>query len=374
MSLRNQFLAQSLHSRSTLSVLAISTLAIFWSSVSSITSDPVLAQEGDPNTALADVTPDNAANDEEDAETGPLQYVAPKSIEMLIGLKVTAGDGNMRSTLATTVFPVDWPEQQVEIVESRIPNYFRQDLRELPGGNKQLILFANAIPARSVVEATVLVRIQKSHIVGPQDTSELVVPKRLPRDVSIYLKDSPYIDATNAQVRNIVRDIDKQEPANDWARIEMMYDWVRENIAYERGELKSVNDAIRDKTGDCEEMTSTFVALCRAGRIPARCVWIPNHCYPEFYMEDAEARALGFRAKSPELAILVRCRNTCRSCKKVIVSRCQRSPNCSATWPTICRPKRLLGGPILKLSSFDNSSETLPTCEALTWKVPRIPS
>lgn len=294
MSLRNQFLAQSLHSRSTLSVLAISTLAIFWSSVSSITSDPVLAQEGDPNTALADVTPDNAANDEEDAETGPLQYVAPKSIEMLIGLKVTAGDGNMRSTLATTVFPVDWPEQQVEIVESRIPNYFRQDLRELPGGNKQLILFANAIPARSVVEATVLVRIQKSHIVGPQDTSELVVPKRLPRDVSIYLKDSPYIDATNAQVRNIVRDIDKQEPANDWARIEMMYDWVRENIAYERGELKSVNDAIRDKTGDCEEMTSTFVALCRAGRIPARCVWIPNHCYPEFYMEDAEGKGTWF--------------------------------------------------------------------------------
>ena len=28
--------------------------------------------------------------------------------------------------------------------------------------------------------------------------------------------------------------------------------------------------------------------LCvgRAARVPARCVWIPNHCYPEFYMED----------------------------------------------------------------------------------------
>ena len=74
----------------------------------------------------------------------------------------------------------------------------------------------------------------------------------------------------------------------------MLYDWVRDNIAYERGELKTVREALRDRTGDCEEMTSTFVALCRAARVPARCVWIPNHCYPEFYMEDENGNGCWF--------------------------------------------------------------------------------
>ena len=40
--------------------------------------------------------------------------------------------------------------------------------------------------------------------------------------------------------------------------------------------------------GDCEELTSLFVAMCRANGIPARSVWIPGHCYPEFYLEDDE--------------------------------------------------------------------------------------
>ena len=29
------------------------------------------------------------------------------------------------------------------------------------------------------------------------------------------------------------------------------------------------------------------MAICRNLNIPARVVWIPDHCYPEFYLEDA---------------------------------------------------------------------------------------
>ena len=46
--------------------------------------------------------------------------------------------------------------------------------------------------------------------------------------------------------------------------------------------------------GDCEEMTSLFVALCRNARVPARMVWIPDHCYPEFYLEDADGEGFWF--------------------------------------------------------------------------------
>jgi hypothetical protein len=41
-------------------------------------------------------------------------------------------------------------------------------------------------------------------------------------------------------------------------------------------------------------MTSLFVALCRNARIPARMVWIPDHCYPEFYLEDGEGKGHWF--------------------------------------------------------------------------------
>jgi hypothetical protein len=32
-------------------------------------------------------------------------------------------------------------------------------------------------------------------------------------------------------------------------------------------------------------MSCLFVALCRAGKIPARIVRVPEHCYAEFYLE-----------------------------------------------------------------------------------------
>ena len=43
-----------------------------------------------------------------------------------------------------------------------------------------------------------------------------------------------------------------------------------------------------DGFGDCEELTSLFVAMCRVAGIPARSVWVPGHCYPEFYLEDEQ--------------------------------------------------------------------------------------
>ena len=226
--------------------------------------------------------------------TPALQYVAPKQIEMLVGVRLSPAELNMTSTLVTTVFPADWPEQKVEVVEVAIPPAFQHGFRDLPGGNKQLLLQAAFLPARSTLEATIKVRVEKSHTVGPTETDQFVRPKRPGRDLKNFLGNSPFIETTSTEVKKIVREIDAKEPETEWKRVEMMYDWVRDNIVYTRGDLKSVKQAIKDKTGDCEEMTSTFVALCRAADVPARCVWIPNHCYPEFYLEDSEGNGYWF--------------------------------------------------------------------------------
>ena len=58
--------------------------------------------------------------------------------------------------------------------------------------------------------------------------------------------------------------------------------------------MKGALAALRDGTGDCEEITSLFIAICRAADIPARTVWVPGHCYPEFYLVDDKGQGHWF--------------------------------------------------------------------------------
>ena len=122
-----------------------------------------------------------------------------------------------------------------------------------------------------------------------------LIPRRVPRDVGRYLGPSPYIESRSPQIRSTAREIlrDKQQ-ASAWHQVEAIYDWVRDNVEYKNGDLKGALAALRDGDGDCEELTSLFVALCRANRIPARMVWVPGHCYPEFYLEDADGQGHWF--------------------------------------------------------------------------------
>ena len=53
--------------------------------------------------------------------------------------------------------------------------------------------------------------------------------------------------------------------------------------------MKGAIGALRDGKADREDMTATFVAVCRAAKIPARMVWVMDYCYAEFYLEEKEA-------------------------------------------------------------------------------------
>ena len=206
-----------------------------------------------------------------EAEAAPVSYVAPKIIEMLVGVRIVGGDGNMIETSAQTVFPTDWPEQRVELVETNVPGNINYAFRDLPGNNRQLLLFAPLITPGQTVEATVKVRIEKSHIVGPPEPASLSLPRRPSTSLRQYLSASPYIDPNDSEIRKVVKQIDAAQPVTAWQRVEMLYDWVRDNISYVNSDLKRSSKPSAT-AGDCEEMTSIFVALCRAARVPARCV------------------------------------------------------------------------------------------------------
>ncbi len=102
-----------------------------------------------------------------------------------------------------------------------------------------------------------------------------------------YLKPSPYIDSEDPVIVEAARQVTEGKPGG-WEQAEAIFDWVRDKIEYRFDrKIKSARQALDDGFGDCEELTSLFIAMCRARGIPARAVWVPSHCYPEFYLEDS---------------------------------------------------------------------------------------
>ena len=74
--------------------------------------------------------------------------------------------------------------------------------------------------------------------------------------------------------------------SHPWDSAFKIYEWVWDNIKGVKGKYTSVDLAIKNRVGDCEERACTFIALCRANGIPARQVWIPGHVWAEIALHD----------------------------------------------------------------------------------------
>ena len=234
-------------------------------------------------------------------ETGLLAYVEPKTSRYRCGLMLDAGRANCRGVVATFPLLREWPEQQITMVDQSIdPVFSRWTERELGDGLvKQFVTQVPAVRAGTMANALVTYEVTRSRIVGPGEadsakTYGLEAPKKPSSELRQYLLESPYIDPGSARIRMAVREIEGLGGSTTWGRIEQVYDWVREKINYVEGDIKSADAALKDGTGDCEELTSAFIAICRAMRVPARMVYVLRHCYPEFYLEDSDGRGTWF--------------------------------------------------------------------------------
>ena len=202
------------------------------------------------------------------------------------GVSITAAGGACTRLVATTPIPVDWPEQEVRVAEEDISPSARATY-QMFDGVRQMTVMITQLPAGQEAHAIVTLEIRRSSILPPDTTDNLRLPDntKLDKAVRPYLAMSPYIESRNpkivTQAKKIVAD-----QTNAWAKVEAMYDWVRENVKYEEGPIRGALSAMNNGVGDCEEMTALFIAFCRANEIPARTVHVPGHCYPEFYLVD----------------------------------------------------------------------------------------
>jgi transglutaminase-like putative cysteine protease len=225
-------------------------------------------------------------------ETSPtsVRYGEPDVIRYQVGAEIKASRGACRDILLMVAVPFECPEQDVRIVDEDITtNVAQVDYRDLQGGVRQMLIsipyLANGAQARAVVTFEVATR----PVLPPEETDELTIPDRVSGKLRGFISGSPYIESKHRTIRSLTRDIlaEVDEGATDWQKVEAIYDHVLENVAYVEGPDKSAIDALRDGQADCQGRSALFIALCRAGKIPARMVWVDGHCYPEFYLENA---------------------------------------------------------------------------------------
>lgn len=229
----------------------------------------------------------------EDASSSRLKLGEQTTSQWRFGLVVKAPAGAVNGIVATMAVPSDFPEQKVKLVkEETSPNVKKVSYRDL-GGVKQMVVSIPHIAAGEEASAIVTFEIFKSEIEKPEDIAGLAFPKPA-KELSKYLLPSPYIESTDPKIKQLAPTIIK-EKEDPWQKVEAIFDYVQENVKYEFStEIHPAVDALKAGKGDCEELTSLFIAFCRANKIPARAVWVPAHCYPEFYLQDSQGRGTWF--------------------------------------------------------------------------------
>jgi hypothetical protein len=211
-----------------------------------------------------------------------------------VGMRISADAGNCLNLLGTIPVPRQWHDQQVRIVEEDIsPNIPRVAYRTIDEGADQMVIAIPGLRRGEKAHALVTFEVKRKAGVVPADTTQFVLPTKMPRQVRFYLGASPYIETRHPKIKQLAKELDHPE-LTAWEQVEKIYDEVRERVEYRNGELKGAVAALQDGNGDCEELTSLFIAVCRAKGIPARTVWVPDHCYPEFYLEDHDGEGHWF--------------------------------------------------------------------------------
>jgi hypothetical protein len=204
-----------------------------------------------------------------------------------IGLEIKAGGGACNGGAGYASVPAEWPEQDVQTVKEDVTSEIKINYSTLEGGVKLMNLKIGPLNPGQEAHAIVTFEVRRSAVLPPEKTDDFVLPdvKKLPRDMRVYLTPSVKIESRDPKIRDLAKKT-VAEKTKAWDKVEAIYDFVREKLKYKPSPLKGAVAALRAGEADCEDMTSLFIAMCRAVDIPARTVWVPEHCYPEFYLND----------------------------------------------------------------------------------------
>lgn len=216
-----------------------------------------------------------------EGETG---YLEPRRYELKLGIELE-GTGDASELKATTVAPLTQPGQKIE--KSRVETQGCEAmLRQVDTEAGQLILAVPSISKGQRIAAAAIMELTVMKEYFGYKVDKFPSAQKVSREISQQaLADSPGIQTRVPEVRKLAGEL-TASIEHPWEKAARFHDWVWNNIKARPGYYTSVVAALRDKVGDCEERACTFIALCRAVGIPARQVWVPNHAWAEFYLQD----------------------------------------------------------------------------------------
>ncbi len=219
-------------------------------------------------------------------ETG---YLDGRDFEVAVGVSWT-GTGTATNLQGSTVAPVAFPEQKVLDVKIEKSEGCAAQLQKLSDGAGQLQAIAPRLERGQVISARAVYKLRISRVCLGYDRDRFPASQSVTQQMAAQaLGNSPGIRADLRSVQVTADEITSRYD-HPWDKAKKFYEWVWENIRGVTGPYTSVKTAMENRSGDCEERAGVFIALCRAAGIPARLVWIPNHSWAEFCLNDEQGQ------------------------------------------------------------------------------------
>jgi hypothetical protein len=210
-----------------------------------------------------------------------------------VGVKITAVGGPCAGLRGSIPVPTDWPEQEVRTAAEEVSPLVRSVRYRDLGGLRQMQYSIPMLPPGDVGSALVTFEIIRHSMLPPEDTAEYQLPKNPPPPVRLNLAASPSIECRHPTIRSKVKELVPSD-LSAWQQVETLFDWVRDNTKLQDGLFKGAVATLRDGSGNRDDLTSLFIALCRAHGVPARTVFVPDNCYAEFYLNDSDGQGHWF--------------------------------------------------------------------------------
>ncbi len=263
--------------------------------------EPEIKEDGPVETTRPQVDNADSPPPSPSLKKGPV-FSHPTREKYLIGLSLEARpNGECNDIFGSVPFPMDFPDQKVRLIENQCSDHVQMRYRDLKeGGCRQLLIRIRTLYAGEKAEAMVAVEVTRFDTAPPENTDIYSIPKSIPREIKLYLHESPYIDISNSKLKKTAKTLLSND-GNDWQKVEKILRYVRDNVkyreAYKEKPIRGATAALDTGEGDCEDMSALFIALCRLNGIPARTVRVPDHCWAEFYLEDETKSGYWFPAQ-----------------------------------------------------------------------------
>ena len=230
---------------------------------------------------------------QDDSSKGSQSKRATQSV-WEFGARVTA-QADADKIVVSFPIPIEWPEQSISVQNIDASPHVVKNTEKSLGSAKIMVVNIGPLAAGEQAHFLITMAIDKQNISSPESPEQFVLAKKTLGKMKLYLQSSPQIESGDRAIRKLAAELGIDPQASAWQQVETIYKWVRDNIEYRFEETnRSCLEALAARRGDCGEMTSLFIALCRARGIPARAVWIPQHTYPEFYLEDEQGNGHWF--------------------------------------------------------------------------------